>query len=154
MKKKINDKITQNNWLWIIILSKIIRNTNLTTVTQPHLSLLLSSIFTDMFTKCQNFTNYPGLTSHSQTQSSRQRWVEPHCRLRTYSPVETTWQRWQLGWSWGWPVWASIPLPSGTTHRHYDLLHMSLYGHFWEPSQYLQHSQETKAHYYKETWCY
>lgn len=133
----------KNNWLIsITTFGKTIGNINLTII----LRLLLSAD-----TKCHDCTN--SLTSHSQTQSSRQRWVEHHYQLQTCSPVETTWRRWRLGWSWGWPEWASTPPPFGTTHRHYGLLHMSLYGHFWEPSQYLQHAIETKTNYYKKRLC-
>lgn len=92
--------------------------------------------------KCTGCTN--SLTSRSQTQSSRLRWVERRSQRQTCSPVGTTWRRWQLGWSWGWPAWASILLPSGTTHRRCGPLHTSRYGHSWEPSQFLQDNTQRR----------
>lgn len=78
-----------------------------------------------------------GLTSRSQTRSSTRRWAVPHCPQRTYSPGVTTWRRWQHGWSWGWPRWASRPHLSGSTRRHCGQRRRSQYGRSSGPSRCL-----------------
>lgn len=77
------------------------------------------------------------LTSHFLARSNRWRWGESRCPLQTCSLVATTWRSEQRGWSWGWPEWASMRPPSGSTHRHYGLPRRWRCGYCQEPSQHL-----------------
>lgn len=82
------------------------------------------------------------LTSHFPAQSNRWRWGASRCLQRTCSLAATTSRSEQRGWSWGWPGWASMSPLSGSTRRHYDPLHKSLYDYCQEPSQYLQKKED------------
>lgn len=86
------------------------------------------------------------LTSHFLARSNRWRWGESRCPLQTCSLVATTWRSEQRGWSWGWPEWASMRPPSGSTHRHYGLPRRWRCGYCQEPSQHLLRCKDRR-------WC-
>lgn len=79
-------------------------------------------LHTDLLLKVFCISECLKLTSHFQTQSSKQIWGELRCPPQTCSPEETTSQTWQRGWSWGWREWASTRRPSGSTRKRCDPL--------------------------------